>query len=130
MGGHLSIMRRPVKKILGILVIALSAGALSTHALAGGPHGHPPRHKIVHQPRTSDWLGPLIVLGIAGAAISAAASPPSYAPPPQVTYVNPPAVVMPPPQPVGASYFCSSVGQFYPYTGYCPEGWQLVYPAR
>ncbi len=25
-----------------------------------------------------------------------------------------------------ASYYCSSVGQFYPNTSYCPEGWQLV----
>ena len=130
MGGHLSIMRHPVKKTLGILVIALSAGSVSTHAVAGGPHGYPQRQAFGHPHRASDWVGPLIVLGIAGAAISAAANPPSYAPPPQVTYVNPPAVYMPPPQPVGASYFCSSVGQFYPYTGYCPEGWQLVYPAR
>jgi hypothetical protein len=79
----------------------------------------------------------LIVLGIAGAAISAAASQPSYTPPPQVTYVTPqvtyvtPQVTyMPPPPPASASYFCSSVGQFYPNTSYCPEGWQLVYPAR
>jgi hypothetical protein len=47
-----------------------------------------------------------------------------------VTYVTPPVTYMPPPPPASASYFCSSVGQFYPNTSYCPEGWQLVYPAR
>lgn len=123
-----------MKKILGTLVMALSVGAVSTQALAGGPHGH--GHKQQLRPsasyphRSSDWLGPLIVLGIAGAAISAAANQPSYTPPPQVTYVTPTVTYMPPPQPVSASYFCNSVGQFYPYTNYCPEGWQLVYPGR
>jgi hypothetical protein len=121
-----------MKKILGTLVIALSVGAVSTQALAGGPHGHGhhPRGSSGYQQRSSDWLGPLIVLGIAGAAISAAASQPSYTPPPQVTYVTPPVTYMPPPPPASASYFCSSVGQFYPNTSYCPEGWQLVYPVR
>lgn len=119
-----------MKKILGTLVIALSAAALSTPALADGPRGYQQRQYTGHQHRYSDWLGPLIVLGIAGAAISAAANQPSYAPPPQVTYVTPAVTYMPPPQPAGSSYFCSSVGQFYPNTSYCPEGWQLVYPAR
>lgn len=118
-----------MKKILGTLVIALSAAALSTPALADGPRGYQQRQYTGHQHRSSDWLGPLIVLGIAGAAISAAANQPSYAPP-QVTYVTPAVTYMPPPQPIGSSYFCSSVGQFYPNTSYCPEGWQLVYPAR
>lgn len=118
-----------MKKILGTLVIALSAAALSTPALADGPRGYQQRQYTGHQHRSSDWLGPLIVLGIAGAAISAAANQPSYAPP-QVTYVTPAVTYMPPPQPAGSSYFCSSVGQFYPNTSYCPEGWQLVYPAR
>ena len=118
-----------MKKILGTWVMALSVGAISTQALAG-PHGHHQRPSIGYQQRSSDWLGPLIVLGIAGAAISAAASQPSYTPPPQVTYAAPPVTYMPPPQPAGGSYFCSSVGQFYPNTSYCPEGWQLVYPAR
>jgi hypothetical protein len=120
-----------MKKIFGTLVIALSVGALSTQAWAGPHgHGHSPRGSSGYQQRSSDWLGPLIVLGIAGAAISAAASQPSYTPPPQVTYVTPPVTYMPPPPPASASYFCSSVGQFYPNTAYCPEGWQLVYPVR
>ena len=119
-----------MKKMIGTLVMALSLGAVSTQALAGGPHGHHQRPSVVYQQRSSDWLGPLIVLGIAGAAISAAASQPSYAPAPQLTYVTPSVTYLPPPQPVGGSYFCSSVGQFYPNTSYCPEGWQLVYPVR
>lgn len=108
-----------MKKILGTLIIALSAAALSSAALADGPHGYQQRQYTGHQHRSSDWLGPLIVLGIAGAAISAAANQPSYTPQPQVSYV-------PPPPPASASYYCSSVGQFYPNTSYCPEGWQLV----
>jgi hypothetical protein len=123
-----------MKKTLGTLVMALSLGAMSTQALAGGPHGHGhghhPRASSGYHQRSSDWLGPLIVLGIAGAAISAAASQPSTTPPPQVTYVTPPVTYVPPPPPASASYFCSSVGQFYPNTAYCPEGWQLVYPVR
>ncbi len=120
-----------MKKTLGTLVMALSVAVPSTSAWAGGPHGHgqPPRPSTGYQHRSSDWLGPLIVLGIAGAAISAAASQPSYTPPPQVTYVPPPVAFVPPP-PTSASYFCSSVGQFYPHTAYCPEGWQLVYTVR
>jgi hypothetical protein len=108
-----------MKKILATLIIALSAGTLTTPVWADGYRGHPSRAYNSHQNRTSDWLGPLIVLGIASAAIGAAANQPSYAPPPQVTY-------LPPPQPVNTSYYCSSVGQFYPNTSYCPEGWQLV----
>ena len=115
-----------MKKILGILVIALSVGAASTQAWAGGPHGHPHRQLSGQPYRTSDWLGPLIVLGIAGAAINAAAYAPNYAPAPAVTYMAPPVSYVPPPQPVNASYYCNSVGQFYPNTTYCPEGWQWV----
>ena len=94
--------------------------------MADGPHGYQQRQFTGHQHRSSDWLGPLIVLGIAGAAISAAANQPSYTPPPQVTYVSPAVTYVPPPPPASASYYCSSVGQFYPNTSYCPEGWQLV----
>ena len=121
-----------MKKILGPLVMALSVLALNTSAWAGGPHdhGHYARPSSNYQHRSSDWLGPLIILGIAGAAISAAANQPSYTPPPQVTYVPPPVAYVAPPSPANASYFCSSVGQFYPHTSYCPEGWQLVYPTR
>ena len=66
--------------------------------------------------------GMLIALGVAGAVWSAAARPAPVYVPPTVTYY--------PPQPApSASYFCASSGQFYPYTSYCPEGWQLVQPA-
>jgi hypothetical protein len=91
-----------------------------------------------------------LFLGLAGAVIGAAASqqsapPPAYVQPyvlPQTTYVQPapvyvepaytaPAIVAqtPPSQPANAWYFCKSVGQYYPYTQYCPEGWQMVSPA-
>jgi hypothetical protein len=118
-----------MKKILSTLAVTLSLAAWGTQALAGGPHGqgHHPRASTGHHQRSSDWLGPLIVLGIASAAISAAAQP-SYSPPPQVTYVSPQVTYTPAAPPPGASFFCSSVGQFYPHTNYCPEGWQMVVP--
>jgi hypothetical protein len=51
--------------------------------------------------------------------------------PPLVSYVSPPiGYAAPPPEPVIANYFCASASQFYPDTAYCPEGWQLVLPAR
>ena len=82
------------------------------------------------------WLGPLVVLGVAGAAILGARhsqvtestvtviSPPVTYQPPPVTYV------VPPPPPANAMYFCGSVGQYFPNARYCPEGWQLVTPQR
>lgn len=114
-----------MKKILTTLVIALSASALSTQALADGVRGYPHRHHQELRSRSADWLGPLLVLGIASSAISAAANSPSYAPQPQVVYTPAPVTYAPPP-PASAGYFCSSVGQFYPNTTYCPEGWQMV----
>jgi hypothetical protein len=117
--------------VLGILIASVSSLALaegrhgSRHP--GTSHGHHGKHG---NHRAAEWLGALVVLGLAGAAISAAASPPEPAPP-LVSYVSPPiGYAAPPPAPVNASYFCASARQFYPYTAYCPEGWQLVLPAR
>ncbi len=120
--------------VLGILIASLSSLALaegrhgSRHP--GTSHGHHGHHGKHGNHRAAEWLGALVVLGLAGAAISAAASPPEPLAPP-VSYVSPPiGYAAPPPAPVNASYFCASARQFYPYTTYCPEGWQLVLPAR
>ena len=88
---------------------------------------------VLRQGLRREWVGSvvlvcaltyvaLIALGVAGAVWSAAARPaPTYVAP-TVTYY--------PPQPApSASYYCASSGQYYPYTSYCPEGWQLVQPA-
>ena len=76
-----------------------------------------------------DWIGALVVLGLAGAVIQATTSTPVLSAPP-VTYANPVNPSFPPPAPAEAHYFCASVRQFYPDTRYCPEGWQLLTPAR
>lgn len=72
-------------------------------------------------------LGPAAVLAITGLAIGAAAynsrpAEPTY-------YVAPPRSVEPPME-TGYWYYCGSSGQYYPYTRYCPEGWQAVLPPR
>ena len=136
-----------MKAVPKAVVVALLVAALGGSALANGPRGHyshgPQRS---HQSHNSGggWIAPLLFLGLAGAVIGAAASQPSAPPPvyvqppamyvpPAVTYVQPaPTYMAPvpaaPPQPLNAWYFCKSVGQYYPYTQYCPEGWQLVSP--
>lgn len=64
--------------------------------------------------------------------------PPTYPPvviqpvPPVVVQSAPPVVRVPPAPPTppaNANYYCRSVGQYYPTTSYCPEGWQLVVPS-
>ncbi|MBP8149447.1 MAG: hypothetical protein KAY21_06980 [Limnohabitans sp.] len=122
-----------MKKVLHKLILVLVMASLSSLALADGRYG--PRHPGTGHgnhgsQRAAEWLGALVVLGLAGAAISAAASPPEPAAPP-VSYVSPPiGYAAPPPAPVNAGYFCASARQFYPYTAYCPEGWQRVMPSR
>lgn len=112
-----------MKKLLQTLGLVIAMAGVSGQALAHGgyPGWQHPRHE--HGYRSGgNWVAPLIALGVAGAVWSAAARP---AP----TYVAP-AVTYYPPQPApSASYYCASSGQFYPYTSYCPEGWQLVQPA-
>ncbi|MGE5490419.1 MAG: hypothetical protein ACM31P_03945 [Actinomycetota bacterium] len=111
--------------------IALTlVGCLTGNAFADWghrPYNPGPRyeHKRDHG---SDWVGPAIALGIIGLAVGAALSDPAPAPSPPA-YAVAPAVAPPPPAvPANAQYFCRSVGQYYPNTQYCPEGWQLVYP--
>lgn len=139
-----------MKTVSKTIAVALLVTAMGGSALANGPRGHYPHgQQRSHQSHNhgGGWVAPLLFLGLAGAVIGAAASqqsapPPVYVQPPMtyipptVTYVQPaptymaPAPVAPaaPPQPVNAWYFCKSVGQYYPYTQYCPEGWQLVSP--
>jgi hypothetical protein len=139
-----------MKTITKSITVALLIIAMGSSALADGRRGYYPQggHRH-HQPgrhADSGWVAPLLFLGLAGAVIGAAASqqsappptyvapPPTYVPPsvtyvqPAPTYIAPPAVISPRPQPANAWYFCKSVGQYYPYTQYCPEGWQQVAP--
>jgi hypothetical protein len=136
-----------MKNITKSVSVALLTAAMACSAFADGPRGYYPQgqHRG-YQGRSNDsgWIAPLLFLGLAGAVIGAAASQqsaptlpqqPVYVAPP-VTYVQPaPVYVAPPvtmpapaPQPANAWYFCRSVGQYYPYTQNCPEGWQLVSP--
>jgi len=125
-----------MNKVLRPLILGMLVASVSSLALAEGRHGsrHPGTSHGHHgkhgNHRAAEWLGALVVLGLAGAAINAAASTPEPAAP-SVSYVSPPiGYAAPPPAPVSASYFCASARQFYPYTAYCPEGWQLVMPSR
>lgn len=135
-----------MKTITKSITIALLTAAMASSALADGPRGYYPQgprhHSYQGRQHDSGWVAPLLFLGLAGAVIGAAASqqsspPPTYVAPP-VTYVQPAPVYVAPtyvapapapaPQPANVWYFCKSVGQYYPYTQYCPEGWQLVSP--
>ena len=113
-----------MKKILQTLGLVIAMAGVSGQALAdGGHHGwEHPRHGGHGHRSGGNWVAPLIALGVAGAVWSAAARP---AP----THVAPPVTYYPPQPAPSASYYCASSGQFYPYTSYCPEGWQLVQPA-
>jgi hypothetical protein len=134
-------MRITVKTISLVLL----AGALSSNAFADyrrdyRQHDH--RWAPHVRQHGSDWVAPLLFLGLAGAVLGAAASqssapPMPYEPPPQrmypppVTYVEPAVVVpMPPPAPASVWYFCQSAGKYYPYTPVCPEGWRQVTPPQ
>ncbi|MEI6803402.1 MAG: hypothetical protein WCK83_09560 [Burkholderiales bacterium] len=116
---------------------ALLICAISFNALADGRRPEF-RHHEGHQGGGPGWIAPLVFLGVAGAILSASErsqAQPVYVSPP-VTYVSPqptyaipaPAVQGPPAAPGYSWYFCKSVGQYYPYTQNCPEGWQQVAP--
>lgn len=114
----------------GAAVLALS---LTASAVAGGYgygyHGHPGRHGHGHGRHHADWVAPLLILGIAGAALAASsareAPRPVYAPP--VEYRQAPVYPMPAPQADSPAWWCASAGQYYPATTYCPENWQLIH---
>lgn len=118
-----------MKKTLQIFGLAIALAGVSGQVLADGGH-HGGNHGGYYGARPGyssgyysggNWVAPLVALGVAGAVISAASRPAPVYVAPSVTYY--------PPQPApSVSYFCGSSGQFYPYTAYCPEGWQLVQP--
>lgn len=132
------------KLVLAVVMTATVAGSAQAEGWRGRSHSHydPPRHRPA-QGRGADWIAPLLVLGIAGAAIGAAAQapvrvvPPAmpvpvpvYAAPVYVTpspaHVQPQAVALP----YGLAYYCPSYGQYHPQVQSCPGGWQLVDVAR
>jgi hypothetical protein len=136
-----------MEKITKLTAVAVLIFTMSCSALADSRRGHYPQgqHRS-YQGRGHDsgWIAPLLFLGLAGAVIGASASqqsspPPTYVQPyapPQSIYVQPAPVYVAPAypaptvvaQPINAWYFCKSQGQYYPYTQYCPEGWQKVSP--
>ncbi|MBL8429476.1 MAG: hypothetical protein JNJ95_06270 [Dechloromonas sp.] len=132
-----------MKKITALFIAATLAITSSTSALADRGHRHGGYGHGHHGHRGShSWAGPAAVLAIAGLAIGAAvASRNSYAAPPTYSYTETPAYAYTPeptyyrtpPRPApaeyGTWYYCSSSGQYYPYTNACPEGWQAV-PTR
>jgi hypothetical protein len=117
---------------------ALVSLSLASSALAGGYgyHGHYRHgqgHGHGHGRHASDWVAPLLILGIAGAAIAASSQRDAprqvYAPP--VEYRQAPTYApaysdAPTPQPGGPLWWCGSAGQYYPAVSYCPENWQLI----
>lgn len=115
-----------MKKIIHTIGLVLLMATVSGQALADGGRYYGYRHHHHHR-SASDWVAPLIFLGVAGAALSAAANQPSttYVAP-SVTYTTPPVTNYPPQPPANAAYYCASAGQYYPNTPYCPEGWQLA----
>jgi hypothetical protein len=139
-----------MKTITKSITIALLFATMGGSVSADGPRGHYPQgqhSRYQSRGHNSGWIAPLLFLGLAGAVIGAAASqqsapPPVYVQPyvqPQITYTQPapvyvapaysaPAIVAQTPPPANAWYFCKSVGQYYPYTPHCPEGWQQVSP--
>jgi hypothetical protein len=103
------------------LIGAVSGNALADRGWEQQRYSDHRRHEQ-HSDR-SDWVGPLVLLGLGAVAISAIANQPE--PTPQAVYVAEQRAY-PPSPPLSAGYFCRSVGQYYPNTRYCPEGWQLV----
>ena len=126
------------KSALALMALALAGGAQADGWRGHHRQGWSPRGPVYVQ--RSDWLAPLIVLGIAGAAIGAAASapapvvvplPPPAPPQPQVlVYPAAPVYAMPAPAvaplPPGVAYYCPAYGQYHPQVQSCPGSWQLV----
>lgn len=108
------------------------------NALAGDHHGPRSPHDNYrdyrhhrHDHGNSDWVAPLVLFGVAAAAMSAANERPEP-PAPTYYYESPPAVYVERPAALAptTSYFCHSSGQYHPYARYCPEGWQAITELR
>lgn len=112
------------------LLLAAATPALAEHGEyrnyygSARPYGYEHGHQHGYH-RGYGWAAPAAVLAITGIAAGVAASA-YYAPRPVYAAPAPPVYVAPP-----SAYwnYCPSVGQYYPYVRYCPDGWQLV-PAR
>ncbi len=114
-----------------VLIAAISGNALADgrrHDRYDSNRGHYRDHQRDHHRdhrsiRGGDWIAPLVVLGLAGAVIGAAASAERNIDPP-VYYAPPP--VQPIRQSTSMWYYCQSAQQYYPYVQYCSEGWLPV----
>ncbi len=149
-------MKIPSKTTVLALLLAAAVGQVQADGWRGhdrqGFHYYRPAPARVHG---SGWIAPLVMLGIAGAALSAATYAPAtvvvQAPPPppaqpvviysqspgyaaQPVYVSPnyagPTYAAAPQvvasAPDGIAYYCPSYGQYHPQVQSCPAGWQLV----
>ncbi len=135
------------KLALALVVAVTVAGSAQADGWRGHSHYDSPRHRPAPV-RGGGWIAPLLVLGIAGAAIGAAAQapvrvvvPPAM-PAPMLAYQPAPIVHVTPgpayavqsqavaPLPPGVAYYCPSYGQYHPQVQSCPGGWQLVDVAR
>ena len=119
-------MKTLTKSITLALLIATMGGSAWADGRRGYfPHGQHRNHNL--RGHDTGWIAPLFFLGLAGAPQPIYVQPaPVYTAP---VYAAPAIVAQTPPQaPANAWYFCRSVGQYYPYTPHCPEGWQRVSP--
>ena len=116
-----------MKKIVIAVITSLSLAALPAYADGGRGHGRGNYER--HNDNSSLWAGVAIIGAIAGLAILADQSRPTYAST-APTYIEPAyqaPVNYAPPQPASSVwYYCQSSTMYYPYTKVCPEGWQAV----
>ena len=143
------------KAAVAVVLLAVLAGSAQADGWRNRDRGWNDHH---YRPaparlRGADWIAPLVVLGIAGAAVAAVVNAPApvivpqpqpvtvYSSP-QTVYAQPqlaaPVPVYPvaptyalPPQadvsaPAGVAYYCPAYGQYHPRVQSCPSGWQLV----
>jgi hypothetical protein len=126
-----AIQEKYMKKMTIALITALSLAAVP--AFAGHGHGHGGfnhggyghgGYSHGHGGRVP-WAGVAAVGAVAGLAVLATHSRPVYAAP----YYAAPAYRAPVVYSGRGNvwYYCRSSALYYPYTEYCPEGWQPVY---
>jgi hypothetical protein len=115
------------KTLIAALLIAISATSISTTYAEAGHMGNGGHWNGGH------WSGGCFGCGLwlfdallaTDIAIQSAQQPVVAAPPP--VYVQPAYVQPMPAQPeIPTWYFCKSTNGYYPYTQYCPEGWQPI----